>query len=59
VDGRETVVVFAVPLVTTLFFLQVVMCVFLESQAVEVFFQHTAVLELVVCPSLMIRAWLL
>jgi len=59
VDGRETVVVFAVPLVTALFFLQVVTCVLLEPQTVEMLFQHTAVLELVVCPSLMVRAWLL
>jgi len=51
VDGRETLVVFVVPLVTVLLFLLVVL---LEPQAVEVLLQHTTVLELVVCPSLMV-----
>jgi len=56
VDGWETLILFVVPLVAVLFFLLVVL---LEPQVIEVSFQHAAVLEHVVCPSLMLRAGLL
>ena len=55
-DARKTIIVFVAPLVAVLLFLLVVL---LEPHAVEVLLQHTAVLELVVCPSLMVRAGLL
>jgi len=58
-DGREVVVVFVVPFVAALLFLLVITGVLPEPQAVEMLFQHATVLELVVGPSLMIRARLL
>jgi len=57
-DGRETVIDLVVLFITALLLLWVVVYVLLEPQTVEMLFQHTAVFELVVGSSLMVRAWL-
>jgi len=56
VNGREAIVILVAFLVVALLLLWVVACVPSEPQAVEMLFQHTTVLELVVGASLMVRA---